>query len=331
MFETMAAMNAPECFFRLADMDAPMARPSKYWLFLSFLFIGLGLCALAWYTRLPVLLWYWPGMAESQNSLGLSAYRAVIEAQPLAGLKNNVSGLAYVPRRGTLFTVTNSPPTVAELTTDGRLLRVIPIAGARDLEGIAHLGDEFFALADEHGHRIYRVRITRQTRHIDVSEAPSLGLDIWPDENRGFEALAWDEKRQRLFVGKEKRPLAIFEIGGLSDWHGKMNLRISQWRAKRPPARFMRDQSSLDLVATTGNLLVLSDESGLLAEYGQDGELFGLMVLWPGWHGLKRAVPQGEGVATDENGNIYIVSEPNLFYRFERQSGPCADTTGACR
>ena len=315
------------------------AKPLKYGLFL---FIGLGACAFlvmrvsfhdhfARYFRLPALVWFWPGMAESENSLGLPSYRAVIEALPLAGLRSNVSGLAYAPHTGTLFTVINRPPTVAELTTEGRLLRAIPVAGARDLEGIAHMGGEFFALADEDGHSIYRVQITQQTGRIDVGEAPLFSLDIWPADNRGFEGLAWDGERQRLFVAKEKRPLAIFEIDGLSDWHGKMNLRIRQWRSKRPLARFMRDLSSLDLVAATGNLLVLSDKSGLLAEYGQNGELLGLMILWPGWHGLNRAVPQGEGVATDEDGNLYIVSEPNLFYRFARPPGPRAETAGGGR
>ncbi|MDR0672871.1 MAG: SdiA-regulated domain-containing protein [Zoogloeaceae bacterium] len=41
--------------------------------------------------------------------------------------------------------------------------------------------------------------------------------------------------------------------------------------------------------------------------------------LWRGWHGLERAIPQPEGGALDSYENIYILSEPNLFYRFERK------------
>jgi hypothetical protein len=46
-------------------------------------------------------------------------------------------------------------------------------------------------------------------------------------------------------------------------------------------------------------------------------ELVSMMPLWRGWPGLKRSIPQAEGVTTDAQGALYIVSEPNLFYRFE--------------
>ena len=35
-------------------------------------------------------------------------------------------------------------------------------------------------------------------------------------------------------------------------------------------------------------------------------------------HGLKRGVPQAEGLAIDDQGVLYLVSEPNLFYRFAK-------------
>jgi uncharacterized protein YjiK len=63
----------------------------------------------------------------------------------------------------------------------------------------------------------------------------------------------------------------------------------------------------------------LSDESRLLVEYDADRELIGIMPLWRGWHGLDRSIPQAEGGTVDPEGNIYIVSEPNLFYRFRRR------------
>ena len=45
-----------------------------------------------------------------------------------------------------------------------------------------------------------------------------------------------------------------------------------------------------------------------------------MMPLWAGESGLERTIPQPEGVAMDGAGVLYLVSEPNLFYRFEKRS-----------
>jgi uncharacterized protein YjiK len=82
----------------------------------------------------------------------------------------------------------------------------------------------------------------------------------------------------------------------------------------------MRNVSALSFHERTGHLLVLSYASKLLVEYGREGEPFSMMPLWRCWHGLSHSIPHAEGVATDPDENIYIVSEPNLFYRFERQN-----------
>jgi uncharacterized protein YjiK len=88
----------------------------------------------------------------------------------------------------------------------------------------------------------------------------------------------------------------------------------------RPDYRFyLRDLSSVEIHAATGNMLLLSDESGAIAEYADTGELLAVMLLWRGRHGLSTDVPQAEGVTFDEKSVLYLVSEPNLFYRLERK------------
>ena len=40
------------------------------------------------------------------------------------------------------------------------------------------------------------------------------------------------------------------------------------------------------------------------------------MVFETGLGGLATRIPQAEGVTLDDRGRLYIVSEPNLIYRF---------------
>jgi uncharacterized protein YjiK len=282
------------------------------------------LFALAWQAKLPALLWYWAGtlyQAEDWRHAGLwlPGYRASIDARPIEGISRNASGLTHDHRTNTLYLAVNNPAEIVELSTEGRVLRRIPVQGVEDLEGVTHVRDDEFFLIDERHQRIHWITIRPDTTCIDVAGAPQMALGVLLNGNLGFEGVAWNSGRDLLFVAKEKAPSRIFHIAGLlPDSRDKpLNLQIQEWRPKVDPGRFLLDLSSLSLHDRTGHLLVLSDESRFLAQYSKTGELVSMMPLWRGWHGLKRSIPQAEGVTTDAQGALYIVSEPNLFYRFE--------------
>jgi uncharacterized protein YjiK len=57
----------------------------------------------------------------------------------------------------------------------------------------------------------------------------------------------------------------------------------------------------------------------MLLELDEHGNEVSFMTLLSGFNGLRQTIPRAEGVAMDENGTIYMVSEPNLFYTFKRQ------------
>ena len=54
----------------------------------------------------------------------------------------------------------------------------------------------------------------------------------------------------------------------------------------------------------------------MMVEYDEEGHPRSLLGLWRGMGGLQQTVPQAEGLAIDRQRRLYMVSEPNLFYRF---------------
>ena len=91
---------------------------------------------------------------------------------------------------------------------------------------------------------------------------------------------------------------------------------------KRDAGMFVRDLSSLQYDERSGHLLALSDESRLIIELDVDGRPLSTMSISGGRQGLQKTVPQAEGIAMDDDGTLYLVSEPNLFYVFKKPAQP---------
>lgn len=259
------------------------------------------------------------GTPDVTARLRLADYRVGIEGAEIAGLADNTSGLTFSPATGTLFTAINRPAELAELSQDGQLLRRIPLTGASDVEGITHVEGDRFILVDEGRHRLSWVTITPQTAGIDLAAAPFLTLDLGAFENMGFEGISWDQRRKELVIVQEMWPVRVLVIGGLDQavLGQGLGVTVREWHPDSWAGHFVTDLSSVTVHDSTGNMLLLSDMSSILAEYAPDGTPLGLMTLWSGWHGLTRSVPQAEGVAIGPKGEIFVVSEPNLFYRFD--------------
>lgn len=284
---------------------------------------------LLWYFKIIGLAYYWMSMKVGaqewqEKGIWLPQYEVVLDRVPVRGLAENASGLTFNAETGTLFAVINRPPQVAELSTDGDLLRLIPITDALDPEGITYVQDDMYILSDEGDNRLHWVRIHPDTASITLAGGARLRLGIDEIHNLGLEGLSWDHIGKRLFIVKENMPLRIFVIDGLQKVleQGVLDLEIAEWKSSHASSVFMADLSSVIWHGPTGNLLLLSDESAMVAEYAPDGVPVSIMPLWRGHHGLKQKVPQPEGIAMSPDGIIYILSEPNLFYRFEPKRSP---------
>ena len=263
----------------------------------------------------------WRHAAEwRERSLWLPDYQVVIEAQPIAGLEDDVSALTYDPERRSLFSVTNHKAELIELSLEGKVLRRIPLVGFGDAEAVEYIGPGTYVISDERAQRLFKVHVDERTRWLDAADSEQLSLGLGLNGNKGFEGLAYDSQGRRLFVAKERDPLRILEITGFPSAEQRLNLHVAD-DLKRDRRLFVRDLSSLQFDERSGHLLALSDESRLVVELDVDGRPISTLSLLRGMHGLKRSVPQAEGLAMDETGELYLVSEPNLFYRFTKKAG----------
>ncbi|MFJ4144557.1 SdiA-regulated domain-containing protein [Pseudomonas sp. NPDC089734] len=256
---------------------------------------------------------------ESIKSVGLDRYRVVIEGQVIEGLEDDVSALSYDPDRKSLFTVTNQKNELVELSLEGRILRRIPLTGFGDSEAVEYISPGVYVISDERQQRLLKVNVDDTTRSLDAADAELLTLSLDTGRNKGFEGLAYDAKGQRLFIAKESEPVQIIEVRGFPQPDtGDANSLNVIFDGKRDAGLFVRDLSSLYFDAPTGHLMAMSDESKQILELNELGRPIASASLKKGQMGLSKSVPQAEGFTMDDEGTLYVVSEPNLFYSFRK-------------
>jgi uncharacterized protein YjiK len=250
---------------------------------------------------------------EQQASIWLPDYQVDIDAKVLPGMEDDeASDLSYNPVSKTLFAVMGKNPFLVELNLDGDVLRKMPLVGWSNPEGVAVLEGGRLAIVDERDHTLTIVTLTADTRSLNITDFPQYDLGPSENQNKAFEAVAWDPKQKRILVGEE-RPPALFSLS--SD--GQSPLTGDKQRLPNDELD-LRNLSALGVDPRTGHLLVLSADSNLLLELDENGEQVSFMTLLGGFNGLNKRIPRAEGVAMDEHGTLYIVSEPNLFYRFKK-------------
>ncbi|MBV4521484.1 SdiA-regulated domain-containing protein [Pseudomonas sp. SWRI74] len=250
---------------------------------------------------------------ERQESVWLPDYQVVIDAKPLVGMeKDEASDLDYDPQSKTLFSVMGKNPFLAELTLQGDVLRKIALVGWSNPEGVTVMGNGHLAIVDERDHVVTIVKLDANTRELNIADFPKYDLGPSKDQNKAFEAVTWDSRNQQLLLGEE-RPPALFT------WKSDGQKLIGDKQALASDELDIRNLSALAIDPRTGHTLVLSADSHLLLELDEKGEQVSFMTLLRGFNGLKKTIPRAEGVTMDEAGNLYFVSEPNLFYRFEKQ------------
>ncbi len=296
------------------------AKNKLIWILSSFVVLAVTIYLL----KLEALGWYFWHTYKHQDhsqtqSLNLKDYQVEIDGMAIPDLEN-ASGFTYNSKRNTLFTVLNKESQIVEIDLKGKVIRKIHVMGVEDIEGITHITDNRYVIADERDNRLVLVTLDDDAIDLDIKNSPILKLGINPAGNKNFEGVSWDDNNSRLLVVKERDPKFIMSVKGFFDAkvNQPLNIEIKKVENFESAIKWsLRDLSSVTYHSKTGHLLLLSDESRLIKEYDEDGKAVGALALWKGFHGLRRHVPQAEGIAVGEDGRIYVMSEPNLFYVFK--------------
>lgn len=260
------------------------------------------------------------GNRAPDTNIWLPDYKAVIQAKPVENI-TNLSGIAYDYDRDRLLGITNgSPMEILVLDRNGELLDRYPLIGFEDTEGIAYIGGGRVVIADERLQQLDIVTLpqTPGPIHVEQAQFVAIGVNL-SDHNKGFEGVTFDPANDRVFAIKERDPRQLYSVTGmLASMGGPLQIRIKDLTSWVDRSVFSRDLSEGYYDPKTGHLLLLSDESSNITELDEKGNFVSILSLRSQAGDLKKTVPQGEGMTMDADGELYVVSEPNLFYRFSK-------------
>lgn len=249
-----------------------------------------------------------------KKDINIQSYKVQIEAKEFSNIEKNLSGLTYNFLTNTFFAISNRPRNIYELNKNGDIIRQIKLSGFKDTEGITHIKNDTFALVDEKKESIIIVKIDELTNNINYKESKIIKLEIKNFENFGFEGVTYNSFKNTILIANEKFPMKIIEI---SNWETN-NPIFQKSEIFENIKQYVSDISSFTFNEKTNNFIILSDESKMILEVNQKGKLLSYQYLTKGKMYLEKDIPQPEGITIDKENNIYIVSEPNLFYKFSK-------------
>ena len=240
---------------------------------------------------------------DTQKSLNVEFLKVITE------IEDNLSGVTYSPKTDTLFAITNAPRFIYELSKKGEILRTIELLGFNDTEDITYIEDDLFAIVDEENKTFYVVRIKENQTSINIFESiKQVKLDYNYFENFGLEGITYNKSKDEFYLVNERLPKKVISVEGLMS--GK-TLKIKTLDNLIKNNYYLSDLSAIHFDNIKEELFLLSDESKILAMVNQEGDFISFFDIKADPYLSKMIHP--EGVTTDNDGNIYIVGEPNIF------------------
>lgn len=250
-----------------------------------------------------------------QKSKNLINEEYTYSLKEIKEIKKNLSGITYNENSDTLFVITNSPRQIYELDKNGNILRVIDLKGFKDTEDLTYMKDNLFAILDEELSSIFIIKIDNETKVLYKDDnLKELNIDFRTFENFGLEGISYDKVEDKFYLVNERSPKKIVTIEGLMT---DSKVRIGNKDELLLNNYFLSDFSAIHFDDNSKNIYVLSDESALLGRVNDNEEFSKYLNLKE--DKLSSKLKAAEGITKDRDGNIYIVSEPNMFLSIKKE------------
>jgi uncharacterized protein YjiK len=253
-------------------------------------------------------------------------------------LAQEVSAVTYNWDTDTLFMIGDGSKSIVQVSKTGQLIDTMTLAlgtspqGTEfyDTEGLTYIGGGKFVLMEERDRQAnsftYAAGTTLARSNVQTVK---LGDTVG---NIGIEGISYDPQTSGYIAVKEITPLGIFQTnidfaaGTATNGSATTVNSIDLFNpalvgvADFADVFALSNLTALNGQADSGNLLVLSQESGKIVEVDRSGTIKSLLTIFgDADNPLNVADQQHEGLTMDNNGFLYVVSE----------NGGSASTTNA--
>jgi len=260
------------------------------------------------------------------GTINLDEYE--LESGPIVinQIPDDLSGVTYNPLTNTLFMVENGTTKVYETSLSGTVLRTIFLSGFDDTEGIVHVSGTRYAVSEERRGRVTFFDITPSTSTVLYTNSDYIQLPGTWNNNQGLEGVSYDPETSEVFTVKEKTVKGFYSFPMPTSFPTVLSSTNTVCDMQQNPFGFgdiaglhyMGLNSGFDELGVDKHTLLLSHEGLALVETDRNcNEISRISFNTGGANGtLVNALPQPEGVTMDDNGTLYVVSEPNQLFIF---------------
>lgn len=266
---------------------------------------------------------------NQMSSINLGDYQ-LVHSTTINTIPDDLSGITYNQQTNKLYMVTNKSESVYETDLNGNIQRIINLQSGSnslfyDTEDIVHISGNRYAVVEERKGTVALIDIFSGTTNINYSAADIIQMPgTWSaSDNTGLEGISYNPVTGQFYVVEEKmnKTLSVFNMP--TSFPSTLPPSGASSPCNLESAAFaFSDVSAIHHVGLTSgfsdanvidNFLILSDEGQVLVETDANCDIISSLSL---------PISSPEGVTMDNDGNIYIVAEPNELYVFSNPNPP---------